>query len=199
MKSKVFPGAVRTIAVLVLTVGTSALAQAPNHVKFRGVINDFTPASTGGPWEVRGPWSLVLKGKYGRGDCKADFSAALTMERSDEGIIENGHSDFNGDNPMDRMQHTHHITLVDAEVTTIPGGIQVKGLARITANGTFPPPFGAVLPTLMIEITGGTGENSVAFSNITLLFGEPAAGHFGTKPLHGVVARTSEKDDADRH
>ncbi len=152
------------------------------------MINDFTPASTvspGGPWEVRGDWSLVIRGRYGRSDCKADFSAALTMERSDLGVVQNGGGDL--DNPMGRMQHTHHITLTDGEVTSIPGGIQVTGLATVTANGAFPPPFGSTPPTLTIEITGGTGENSITFSNITLQFGLPAAGHFGTQPLHGVV------------
>ncbi len=200
MKSKIFPSAASVISVLLLAVPTGALAQTPDHVKFRGVINDFTPSSTiapGGPWEVRGPWSLVVRGKYDKGDRKGDFSAALTMERSDLGVIQNGGGDLN--NPMGRMAHTHHITMVDGEVTTIPGGIQVTGLATVTANGMFPPPFGSGLPTVTIDITGGTGENSVEFSNVTLLFGDPAAKHFGTQPLHGVVVRSSDKGDAARH
>ncbi len=144
MKSNVFPWAVGIVAALALAAGTGALAQGPAPVKFRGVINDFTPASTGGPWEVRGHWSLEMKGKYGRGDSKADFSAALTMERSDLGVMQNGGGDLN--NPADRMAHTHHITLVDGEVTAITGGIQVTGPATVTANGVFPPPFGSTLP-----------------------------------------------------
>lgn len=201
MKIKGLPLAVRIIAVLILAVGAGALAQTRNHLKFRGLINDYTPASTvnpGGPWEVRGHWSLAVKGEYGKADCKADFSAALTMERSDEGIKENGNGDFNDENPMDRMAHTHHITLVDGVVTTIPGGFQVKGPATVTANGAFPPPFGSEIPVLTIDITGGTGENSVEFSNITLAFGDPADKHFGTQPLHGVV-HASEKHDAAGH
>ena len=197
MKSRFFSEAARIIAVLALAAGTGALAQTPDHVQFRGLINDFTPASTSGPWEVRGHWSLVVRGKYDKADTRADFSAALTMERSDLGVLQNGGGDLN--NPVDRMAHTHHITLVDGEVTTIPGGIQVTGPAAITANGVFPPPFGSVLPILTIDVTGGTGENSVAFSNVTLLFGAPAAGHFGTHPLHGVVVRTSDKVDAGGH
>ncbi len=199
MKSEVLRQAVQVIAVLVLTTGTGALAQTQDHTKFRGVINDFTPASTvspGGPWEVRGHWSLVMKGRYGKADCKANFSAALTMERSDSGVIKNG-GDL--DNPMGRMQHTHHITLVDGEVTTIPDGIQVTGWAVITANGIFPPPFGSDYPALTIQITGGTGENSIEFSNITLLFGKPAAGHFGTQPLHGVVVRSRDARNSVGH
>ncbi|MGA8599372.1 MAG: hypothetical protein WB676_32025, partial [Bryobacteraceae bacterium] len=115
-----------TVAVLLLAGGLAASAQAPTPTKFRGVINDFTPAadiSPGGPWEVHGDWSLVVKGKYGEDDCKADFSAALTMERSDLGVVQNGGNNLN--NPMDRMAHTHHIKLTDGEVTIIPGGIQV--------------------------------------------------------------------------
>ena len=188
MKRKVFRAAVRVIAILGVAAGTGALAQTPNHTKFRGVINDYTPASTGGPWEVRGHWSLLVKGRFGRGDCKVDFSAALTMERSDEGVIENGHGDFSAVDPTARMAHTHHITLVDGKVTNITGGIEVTGLATVTANGMFPPPFGSDRPTLTIDITGG---NSVDFSNVTLVFGDPAAGNFGTQPLHGVV-RSSE-------
>ena len=176
------------IPILVLTAAICAWAQSPKQNRFRGVINDFTPAISikpGGPWEVRGDWSLVLKGEHGRDDRKADFSAALTMERSDLGVVQHGGNDLN--NPMGRMAHTHHIKLTDGEVTIIPGGIQVTGEATITANGSFPPPFGSVLPMLTIEITGGTGENSVAFANITLLFGPPASAHFGPHPLHGVV------------
>lgn len=178
---------------LALVAGTAALAQPPNHTKFRGVINDFTPAamspggpiSPGGPWEIHGPWSLTIKGRHFDADFKADFSAALSMERSDAGIMQNDGGNF--DDPAGRMAHTHHITMVNGTVTTIPGGIEITGSATVTANGIFPPPFGADIPTLTIDITGGTGENSVPFSNITLTFGQPAAGHFGTQPIHGVV------------
>lgn len=181
MKRNVFPVAVRVLAILAM-VGSGAVAQNLNRMTLRGVINDFTPASTGGPWEVRGHWSLETRGKRGNGDCKANFSAALTMERSDQGVILNGHGDFNGENPMDRMAHTHHIA-VTGEVTEIPGGIQVTGPVEITVNGGTPPPFGSD-STLTIQITGG---NEIEFSNITLLFVRDAATHFGTLPLHGVV------------
>lgn len=190
MKSKAFAWTIRIIAVMVLAVGTVVLAQTPKCVTFRGTINDYTPATpVGGPWEVRGHWSLVVKGDSG----KADFSAALTMERSDQGVIQSGGDNFN--NPMDRMAHTHHITLVDGVLSSIPGGYQWTGKATITANGVFPPPFGSTLPTLTIDITGG---NTVPFSNITLAFTDPAAGHFGANPLHGVV-RTQDEDEGDRH
>jgi hypothetical protein len=190
MKSKGFGRTVCILAGMVVAVGAGAPAQTPEHVVFSGTINDFTPATgVGGPWEVRGHWSLIVKGPSG----KADFSAALTMERSDQGVILNGGGDLN--NPADRMAHTHNITLVNGALTPITNGYEWTGPATITANGTFPPPFGSAIPTLTIDITGG---NTVPFSNITLLFGAPASGHFGMAPLHGVV-RTQDKGDPDRH
>ena len=189
MKSNVFSRAGCSLAILIVAATTSVQAETPHEMKFSGVINDFTPASTGGPWEVRGPWSLVVKEKCDKGERKGDFVVALTMERSDLGVIQNGGGNLN--KPMDRMAHTHHITLIGGEVTEIPGGIQVTGPAKITANGVFPPPFGSTLPTLTIEITGSEGEDGVPYSNVTVQFGNPAAGHFGTSPLHGVVVRSS--------
>jgi hypothetical protein len=183
MKSKAVLRAKTIVMALALVVSTGALAEAPNHAEFRGIINDFTSASSpvNGPWEVRGAWSLVSKGRPDR----ADFSAALTMERSDAGVVVSGGNDFN--NPMDRMAHTHHITLLNGKVTPTATGFQVTGPATITKDGSFPPPFGPTLPTLTIEITGSTGPGSVRFSNITVLFSAPADMHFGTAPLHGVI------------
>ncbi|HTV03828.1 MAG TPA: hypothetical protein VME86_00560 [Acidobacteriaceae bacterium] len=148
----------------------------------RGTISDYTPATgVGGPWEVRGQWSLTVKGNSG----KADFSAALNMERSDQGVLLSGGGSF--DNPADRKAHTHHITLLNGTVTAIPHGFQVMGTATITADGAFPPPFGSTLPVLTIQVVGATGPGSVPLSNLTVLFGAPASAHFGTNPLHGVV------------
>jgi hypothetical protein len=205
MKSKTIGWTVRIIAVLTLAAGSGALAQTSNHVEFRGVINDFTPASApvNGPWEVRGPWSLTVN----RRSDKANFSAALTMERSDLGVTENaGPAPTTPSNPLDnpmlRMAHTHHITLVGGRVTRITNGFQVTGYATITKDGAFPPPFGPTLPLLTLTITGvpptASEESTITFSNITLLFGAPAAGHFGSNPLHGVV-RTSDTGGQDQH
>jgi hypothetical protein len=164
------------IVVLVLVVSIGGLAHPPKQIDLRGLINDYTPASVGGPWEIRGVWSLRVKGESG----KADFSAALTMVHSDLGVT-------GGDleSPAARSAHTHHITLVDATVTPITNGFRVSGPAIITANGNFPPPFGPS-STLQIDITGG---NSVAFSNIKLTFGGDATGHFGSQAVNGVVRR----------
>ena len=193
VKNKILTHLALLLAGMMLTPGISAPAEILNQSTLHGLINDFTPVSTGGPWEVRGSWSLVVKG-CGKAGCKADFSAALTMERSDEGIIVNGGDDFSGASPAARMAHTHHITLADGQVTTITGGIEIKGFAMVTGNGAFPPPFqtNTNLSALTIDITGG---NAVAFSNIALTFGDQAAGHFGTTPLHGVVRRSSDEPD----
>jgi hypothetical protein len=201
MKIKAVGWMVRVIAVLGLATGTVALAQFPQRALFQGTLNDYTPASppVSGPWEVRGPWSLVVNGRSDR----ADFSAALTMERSDQGAIQNAPPPPPVTNPLDnpalRNAHTHHITLLNGRLTRITNGFQVTGPATITKDGVFPPPFGPVLPTLTITITGGPPDvkGDVVFSNITVVFGIPAAGHFGSAPLHGVV-RSAENDGDDR-
>jgi hypothetical protein len=182
---------VRVIAVLGLATGTVAFAQFPQRALFQGTLNDYTPASApvSGPWEVRGAWSLEVNGRTN----KADFSAALTMERSDQGAIANAPTPPPGTNPLDnpalRSAHTHHITLLNGKIARITNGFTVTGPATITKDGVFPPPFGPVLPTLTITITGGTPnlKGDVVFSNISVVFGPPGDMHFGMNPLHGVI------------
>lgn len=188
MKSNSLWHVLRIAVVLVLAVGTCALAQdPPPPVHLSGIINDYTPAtvppalSPAGPWEIRGVWSLNLQGESGT----ADFSAALTMERSDEGVTQT-FGDFN--NPkVSRHAHTHHITLVGGTVMPIVNGFRVTGPATITGNGNFPPPDFGPNTTLQIDITGG---NAVTFSNIAVTFIGDAASHFGTQPFHGVVRKS---------
>jgi hypothetical protein len=161
---------------LVLVMSIGALAQAPVQVKLSGVINDYTPETIVpfvGPWEIRGDWSLKVKGDSG----KADFSAALTMVRSDYWVLTFG---ADPEDPSLRRPHTHHITLVDGDVTPITNGFRVTGMATITTNGS--PDFSP--SSLQIDITGGS---LVVFSNIHVTFGSPASGHFGSQPLDGVV------------
>jgi hypothetical protein len=185
MKSKAFEWVPRIIPVLVLT-SIAALAQNATPKRFSGVINAYSPQTTSttgttGPYEIRGPWSMKLKGDSG----KADFFAALDMELSDGWVITENNSNFD---PNARGAHTHHISLIDGVVTTIStGGLQITGTATITLNGSPAP----VSPSpVTIEITGGT---IVEFSNITLTFGVPGSNHFGTEPLPGVVRRVKSQ------
>ena len=71
------------IVAVALATGIGVLAQSPTQ--FVGLINDYGPNSVTptGPWEVRGAWLLTLKGDSGT----ADFSAELTMERSDYWVL----------------------------------------------------------------------------------------------------------------
>ena len=79
------------------------------------------------------------------------------------------------------------------------GRFVVNGFAYITGNGS-PAPFSknqTVLSPLQVCITGGT---EVTFSNVTLVFGAPATGHFGTQAIHGVVRKVTDdrRDDLRR-
>jgi len=186
----------KSVCVGVVLATTFALcavasAQVPGQLKLRGEINDYTPVTTGGPWEMHGEWSLhVLKQVDGQPQ-KADFSAELDMERSDEGVMVNGMNDFS--DPTGRHAHTHHITLVSGTVSTITGGFRVTGIATITGNGNPPPDFDK-LANVTIDITGAS---LVQYSNLKLTFlGSPddppahnatAVSHFGQYPLNGVV------------
>jgi hypothetical protein len=164
------------IGVFVIALSMGALAQNP--VNFQGSIRDFTPASNvSGPWEITGEWFLHLNGNSGT----ADFSAALTMVRSDEGVLINGGGNL--DDPKGRNAHTHHIILTGGTVTPITNGFEVTGAATITGNGNFPPPFGPN-NTLTIDIVGG---NTVAPSNIKLTLSGDAVKHFGAQVINGVV------------
>ncbi len=178
MKSKVFSRTACTMAVLalaVISIGAQAQSQNSNPTAFSGVINAYSPQTTStGPYEVRGPWSLTLTDDA----TKADFSAALDMELSDGWVLTKNNGNFD---PNARGAHTHHVTLVGAEVVRTATGLRVSGMATITLNGSPAP----VSPSPMtIQITGGT---DVPFSNITLTFTPPGSNHFGTEPLPGVI------------
>lgn len=164
------------VCAILLVIGTAALAQTPQQMSFSGTLNDYSPSNVSptGPWSVAGDWSLVVKGDSG----KADFSASLTMVRSDIWVTAHG----NVDDPSGRTPHTHHVTLTDGSVTILSNGFRVSGNANLTATGNVPP-FGSPIP-VTIDITGGS---ILAFSNIKVTFGAPASGHFGTQPIEGVV------------
>lgn len=199
-------------ALAVLAIGVVGLPRAlaadearlPAH--FSGLLNDYTPATAGGPYEMHGKWSLYLSEERGA----ATFSAEMTMETADF-----ANTDANHD-PTNLSPHTHHISVTDGVIHNDPtdainwktqclstpfkpavsGGFVVTGTAYVTGNGGNPP-FGN--PSLVtICILGGTQNPSLAgaqafveFSNFTLKFatGSPASTHFGTQSINGVVAR----------
>jgi hypothetical protein len=214
MNSKALRWVVSVVAAVILAAGICARAQAPTPTHFSGLINDYSPETilgkVVGPWEMHGKWSLDLKGRSGL----ADFSAEMTMELSDHAMevaianaIAAGTTPPSFDDPETRTPHTHHITMKDAKVsvpatgvcpayatpnTTTPG-IMVSGPAYITGNGG-PAPFSkndTVLSMLQVCVNGGT---DVPFSNVSLVFGAPASGHFGTSAIHGVVRETRFTD-----
>ena len=107
-------------SVFVLCVAAAATpAQEPLPEHLNGLINDYTPSTVkGGPYEMRGTWSLSLHGRSGT----ADFVAAMNMETSDYGTLEPSPTDptkplVDPANPATRGAHTHHITLTHATVT----------------------------------------------------------------------------------
>lgn len=216
MNSKALRWMLSVVAVVILALGISVRAQAPTPTHFSGLINDYTPETilgkVVGPWEMHGKWSLDLKGRSGL----ADFSAEMTMEQSDHAMevaianaLAAGTVPPSFDDPETRIPHTHHITMKDAKVSvpavgvcppyaapapTTPG-IMVSGPAYITGNGG-PAPFSkndTVLSMLQVCVNGGT---DVPFSNVSLVFGAPASGHFGMSAIHGVVReRRFDQDD----
>jgi hypothetical protein len=163
-------------------------------VHYHGLINDYTASATlvkGGPYEMRGKWSLEVDERRGT----AVFSAALNMETSDYGITQNT---VNKDDPSTRGAHTHHISMTEGVVSEdwasscptfsppVSGGFVVTGPVYITGNGG-PAPFGNP-SQLTLCVLGG---KNVTFSNITLTFGAPANTHFGKLAIHGVVLMCS--------
>ena len=159
-------------------VGAQASAQnsLPSHLG--GTIGDYVWVEAEGPgfgaWFVSGEWSLNGHGASG----KADFTASLLGVRSDLWVLQTS------SNPAtaSRTPHTHHVGLVNAEVTSIPNGFKVSGFATITANGSVAPYSNAPVE---VDITGG---NLVRFSTMRLTFLGIGIDHFGSQPYDGVVA-----------
>jgi hypothetical protein len=198
MKNTALRWVVRDLAILSVATGlggsTLALAGDPEEsqpVHYSGLINDYTASAAtikGGPYEMRGRWSLDVDQRHGT----ARFSAALNMEVSDYGITQGS---VNKDDPTTRNAHTHHILMngtVSSDWSTscpqfnpapVSGGFVVTGPATITGNGG-PPPFGSSAMLTVCVL----GAANVEFANLTMQFGAPANTHFGTQWIHGVVS-----------
>jgi hypothetical protein len=203
MNGKTLLRAVLVVLVLALATATSMLAQDPSPEHFSGVINDFTPITGGATaYEVHGPWSLTLDHETG----KAHFSASLTMGLS---VLGQSAADVQTGN---LAQHTHNITM-DGTVTYDPtdcpaaatatppyvARIEINGTASVFANGSTAP-FGQ-FSQLQICIAGGmdtTQAPYVPYSNITLVFQNPAAKHFGPQAIHGLVRKAERLSEEDQ-
>lgn len=199
MKSNRLAWTASVIAILVSAAGSTGLTQDQAGERpftwqqhFSGLINDYTPSAAvvaGGPYEMRGVWSLDFNAHRGT----ASFSAVMNMETSDHGIVQ---GTVFKDDPTTRGAHTHHISMTDGTVSydwpascpkfspAATDGFVVTGSAFVTGNGAGAP-FGNPSP-VTVCVLGGT---AVKFSNMTLTFGMPAAKHFGTFAVHGVVSR----------
>jgi hypothetical protein len=201
MNRKSLSLAVPMIVAAVVAVGTGAIAQDPRPERFRGVINDYAPIAGGTTaWELHGPWSITLNKETGT----AHFSAALTM-----GLSVLGQSATNVE-AVTLAQHTHNITMdgtitynptdcPPAAATTPPyvARIEINGTASVFANGSTAP-FGQ-FSQLQVCIAGGTNDPNVPFSNITLVFADPAAKHFGAQAIHGLVRSVKYSDRGGSH
>ena len=69
MNSKSLKWTARGVVVFALGLATTTIAQtpapAPEHLS--GIISDYSSVvSNAGPWEMRGHWSLHLKGNSGK-------------------------------------------------------------------------------------------------------------------------------------
>lgn len=196
MKNTALKWVVRDLVILsVASLGGLALAgerEEPPPVHYQGLLNDYTPSAAvikGGPYEMRGRWSLEVNERKGT----ARFSAAMNMETSDYGIVQGTVDKDDLDPNKTRGAHTHHILMPEGTVSSdwsscptftqpVSGGFVVTGPAYFTVNGGSTP-F-ANPSTVTICVLGG-GE--VEFSNFTMKIVGPANSHFGTQPIHGVV------------
>jgi hypothetical protein len=163
---------------LLLAFSVGAIAQVPHSLKLRGALD------ASGAWNVRGDWSITIKESG-----KATFAAAVNMQHSDYFLMQNTVNGVSNDNPAGLSPHTHHISLANVDVTPIPGGFELTGMATVTLNGGPAP----VSPTqVTIDVTGNT---QVQYSNISLNFvALPGSKHFGSDPITGVV-RSTKRDD----
>jgi hypothetical protein len=155
---------VATVVALTLALSGRGQAQPAPQTRLNGDVNDYTALlDPAGPWHVSGIWSLTLNGESGKGD----FSAALGMVRSQ--------------NPAPAA-HTHHVTVIDGDVTPLANGFRISGAAVITSNGN---PAGFSGSPVDIDVTGGS---ALPYSNVTVTFGGAAAAHFD-QPIHGAVTQ----------
>ena len=143
----------------------------------------------GSPWEMHGQWSMDVHPEWGT----ADFSADMTMS----GFGKTAAGAVDPTQPLVNP-HTHHIQLTNVKITwdmtgcpayATPrhhNGLSVKRHGQPVDREWKIAPFETNPPssTLQVCVTGGDeGQFSVPNSNITLVFGGPAANNIlGRRP-----------------
>ena len=172
-------GAVSLLLAIAVAGGPHASAQETTQTRVSGTFNDYVcveGASGGaGAWHVTGAWTAKVNAASGKGE----FIASLLGVRSDLWVLL---TQAEPANPALRSPHTHHVGLLDGDVSVIPNGIRLEGPAIITANGSVQPYSGSMV---RVDITGG---ELVRFSNMRLTFLETAAvNHFGSQSYDGLV------------
>lgn len=200
MKNKALFLAACFAAALALVGVISTSAQDSGPARLSGVINDYSPVSGNTTaWELHGPWSLTINKETG----KAHFAASLTMGLSAVGQNSTTLQDIT------LAQHTHNISMdgmvaynptdcppASAGTPPYTARIEINNTASVFANGNVPP-FGQ-FSGLQVCIAGGItkpNEPNVQFSNITLVFSNGAATHFGSQAIHGVVRKVTHGND----
>lgn len=172
------PGFVLTALVLLATaVGADAFGQESPQARVSGTIDDYVWVEVGtgaGAWHVTGEWTAQVRGDSGRGE----FIASLLGVRSDLWVLQ---TNADPANPALRSPHTHHVGLLDADVSIIPNGVRLSGTAIITTNGAVAPYSGS---SVQVDITGG---GLIRFSNVKLTFLGAAIDHFGPQAYDGIV------------
>lgn len=184
-------------ALVGFALHAGAQTSSPTPRYFAGLINDYTPQTLAGPYEMRGSWSVTLDPRSATGD----FAAEMNMTHSDYYVVLNP-SAANDDTSTGRNPHTHHIIMKGAALAENVNGceIQLIGPSTVTLNGGAPPfdPMFTKPSTATVCITGGV---KVPYANVSLTFesGSPAASHFGSQPIHGVIRKSGLGPDPDHH
>ncbi len=165
------------VFAMVVAIGDPVVAQGTSQARARGTFSDYVWVETGsgaGAWHVTGEWTAQLNQTSGKGE----FIGSLLGVRSDLWVIQ---TNADPANPALRGPHTHHVGLLNAELTVITNGVRLAGNAIITSNGSVAPFSGS---PVQVDITGGS---LIGFSNIKLTFLGAAVEHFGPQPYEGVV------------
>jgi hypothetical protein len=169
--------AVALIAITTVLMAPATSAQDASQMRMTGILADHVWVDVGagaGAWQVSGTWSARVSGSSGKGE----FVAAILGVRSDLWVLQTGADP----QTSPRSPHTHHVALLDAAVTAIPGGIRLTGNAIMTTNGNVATQFSG--SPIVVEITGG---DTVQLSNVKLTFQGASTEHFGSHVYDGVV------------